>query len=484
MKNSLTTLSYAVRPRVIAKFTGQLLLILAALTLAPLAAALIIGEHGIAMRYAIIFAVILLMALPTLRLQAPEHIQINEALVIVALAFMLSPLLMLYPMSAASLSLVDAAFEAISAVTTTGLTTIEDIENRPRTFLFARAWMQWYGGLGIVVLSVALLMGHKLAARRLAAPTSSESMVTTARTHARRMLLIYLALTLSGFVLLLLLTNDVFDSLVYVLASVSTGGFSPYTDSLATYETWAVRYAVLFIALLCAIPLPLYYLAWRQGWRGIVRDIEVRTLLLLTFISATLLTFFIHQASDLGLLSSMAHGVLQSVSAQTTAGFSSLDIASMDDASKIVLILSMFVGGGVGSTAGGIKLLRLLILFRLFQLLLQRTTMPTHAVVEPHLGGKELENDDIQKAMLIILLYIVVIMASWIVFVAFGYPALDGLFEVVSATGTVGLSTGITHSELHPLLKGVLCTDMLLGRVEIVALLIVLYPRTWFGKRA
>ena len=109
--------------------------------------------------------------------------------------------------------------------------------------------------------------------------------------------------------------------------------------------------------------------------------------------------------------------------------------------------------------------------------------MPSHAVYEPRLAGRLLEHDDIQRALLLIVLFLLVILLSWLVFLAFGYPALDSLFEVVSAAGTVGLSTGITHNELHPVLKMVLCMDMLVGRLEIVALLVVLYPSTWFGKR-
>ena len=146
--------------------------------------------------------------------------------------------------------------------------------------------------------------------------------------------------------------------------------------------------------------------------------------------------------------------------------------------------MSMFIGGGIGSTTGGIKILRLLILLRLFQILLQRTTISSHAVSEARLGGKLLESDDIQRALLLIFLFLLVILFSWFAFLMFGYPAMDALFEVVSAIGTVGLSTGITGEDLPQVLKALLCIDMLVGRVEIVALLVVLYPATWFGKRA
>ena len=143
----------------------------------------------------------------------------------------------------------------------------------------------------------------------------------------------------------------------------------------------------------------------------------------------------------------------------------------------------MAIGGSVGSTAGGIKILRLLILLRLFQLTVRRIAVPSHAVVEAKLGGRRLEDDDLLRALVLTALFIAVILLSWLPFVAAGYDPLNALFEVVSATATVGLSTGITATDLPTYLKAVLCADMLAGRLEIVALLIVLYPGSWFGKR-
>ena len=466
------------------KYSAQLLFLLALLSLAPLIAALIFDDHNTALRYLGVIILLLVISIPLSRISVPEHIQSNEALVIVALAFMLSPLIMTYPLMASGLSFGDALFEATSAITTTGLTTVTDLQNRPASFLFARAWMQWYGGLGIVVLSIALLMGHHLAARQLAEPLSSETMATTARTHAQRMLVIYLLLTLIGLLILWLMTGSGFNALLHVLSAVSTGGFTPHDASLAAFDSLRVRYAVILLALCGAVPLPLYYLAWRKKQFGeFFRDSELRGLLILVVSVSILLVIFMYFQSGITLQDSLAHGILLGISAQTGTGFSSQSIVDLDDSSKIITIIAMLIGGGVGSTTGGIKVLRLLILLRMIQLTILRTALPSHAVIKPHLGGKPLESNDIQRAMLLILLFAIVVLVSWLVFVSFGYSPLDALFEVVSATGTVGLSTGITHTDLPTTLKTVLCIDMLLGRVEIVALLIVLYPRTWFGKR-
>jgi trk system potassium uptake protein TrkH len=143
----------------------------------------------------------------------------------------------------------------------------------------------------------------------------------------------------------------------------------------------------------------------------------------------------------------------------------------------------MLVGGGVGSTAGGFKLLRLLIAANVFRLILLRTCLPKHATIEPRLAGRRLQDEEIRAALLLILLFITVVALSWLPFVAMGYSPIDSLFEVVSATGTVGLSAGLTSSTLPAVLKSILCIDMLMGRLEIIAWLVMLYPGTWLGRR-
>jgi trk system potassium uptake protein TrkH len=449
-----------------------------------MAASLVFAEYAQGLRYLIIVVGLLVVAAPTLRLQAAKHIQVNEALAIVALAFVISPLLMVYPMTGAGIGVMDALFESVSAVTTTGLTTVGSVQDKAKTFLFARAWIQWYGGLGIVVLSVALLMGHHMAARRLTEPTSGESLVTTARTYARRMLGVYVVLTSVGVVIAWLVVGDGFTAVAHILTAVSTAGFSTFDDNLAAIDSWPGRFVIISFALLGAVPLALYYRVYQHGWREAVADIELRALLVAILIVTVLLTGFMYVNANMLGSETLAHAVLLGISAQTSTGFSSLEVRQLDPASKLVLIAAMYVGGGVGSTAGGVKILRVLILLRLVQLVIQRTTMPSHAVLEPRLGGKMLESEDITRALLLLLLFAAVVLISWTTFVAFGHPSLDALFEVVSATGTVGLSTGVASPELHWALKMTLCIDMLFGRLEIIALLVILYPRTWFGKRA
>jgi trk system potassium uptake protein TrkH len=481
LQDTLKSLHFAVRAKTLAKYLGLLSLMVACLAVVPFLVSLWFGEYELSKRYLIVIALLVVMGLPSLRLSHPADIQDNESLAVTALAFVFTPLIMSYPMMGSGLSFMDAWFEAVSAITTTGLSTVSHLERMPQTFLFARAWMQWYGGLGILVFSVAIVMNHHIALRRLINPTG-ENLYTTTRVYARRMLSVYVTLTLLGLGLLLFTLDDAFAALAHTLAAISTGGFSPENNSLAGLP-WQAQFSITLLGLCGAIPFVLYYRLTHGGWREALADFEMRALLGLTLLVCLLLSASLALQSSMSWLEAIRQGTLLGISAQTTTGFASLDIRHLNSLSLGVVMVAMVIGGGVGSTAGGFKILRLLILLRLIQWLLQHTAMPTHAVSEPRLGDKTLEGDEIQRALLLILLFLMVIAISWLIFLAHGYDPMRALFEVTSAAGTVGLSSGLTSHELEPLLKGVLCVNMLLGRVEIIALLVVLYPGTWIGKR-
>lgn len=477
-------LSYAVRFRVVLGYFGQLCLVLSALTLVPLGVSLFTGGTSIALRYLLVLVVLGLFGYAFLRLRPPRHLQANEAMVLVALIFLITPLVMSYPMMGSGLNFVDALFETVSAGTTTGLSTLPTVEDQPFAFLFARAWMQWYGGLGIVVFCLAVLTHPGLVAKRLAITENYEDdLVGGTRAHAHRILKVYGSLTIVGVVLLWLLSGDLQKAVLYTFPAVSTGGFAPHDGSLANLDGMPEQWLVTLLSVAGALSLIIYHQTLRKGWRTFLKDLQLRGLLAAGIAATLLMALCLRTVSAMPWDEVVRHAPLLALSAQTTTGFSTLDLSSLDAASKVVLILSMLIGGGVGSTAGGIKILRLLILLRLVHLTVLRTCLPRHAVTDPRLGGRRLQQAEIQEALLVILLFLMVTAVSWLPFVVLGYDPLDSLFEVVSATGTVGLSAGITGPDLPVLLKGVLCADMLMGRLEIVAWLIILFPRTWIGRR-
>jgi len=478
-----TELRYAVRLRVVVKYFGQMCLVLAALTLTPLVMSLISGETHIGLRYGMVIGGLVVLGAAVARLRAPTSVQMNEGMLLVALMFLFTPLVMAYPMMGFGLSFPDAFFEAVSGVTTTGLSTQATLVGAPATFLFSRAWMQWYGGLGIVVLALALVMQSGLQAKGLAVnEVEAGDLVGSTKAHMRRVLKVYGALTVIAVVGSLLAGLGLFDAVLYTLAAISTGGFAARDGSLATLG-WPAQAWITLTCLAGAVPLTLYHGIFRQKQR-----MTVDTLQLLAVVSAAVLATLLLGAS-MRLLGGLPwadvfhQAPLLGFSAQTTAGFSAMPASQLDPGSKLVTIVSMLIGGGAGSTAGGFKMLRLLIAVSVFRLIIVRTCLSRHAVIEPRLARHRLQTDEIQEALLLILLFVTVIAVSCLPFIASGYDPLDALFEVVSATGTVGLSTGVTSAALPAYLKGVLCADMLMGRLEIIAWLVILLPGTWFGRR-
>ena len=427
MTEGANTLTYSVRLPVIGRYLSQLGTMLAVLSLPAGIMAAYSGDFHVGFSYAAICIALLAAAWAGRRLPKTESIQRNEGMVIVGLAFVLTPVLMAIPLAVGGLAPDDALFEAVSAITTTGLTTLSTVEDASASFLFERAWLQWCGGLGIAVLSVALLLGQHAAARRLTNPISDSNLATTARTQARQILQVYIILTLAGTLALSLVLGDVFVPLVTMLSTLSTGGFSPFDASIAALPA-SGAWIVTAFSFVGAVPLLLYHQVLLRKPGSLFTDPELHTLVLLVIVVSGAVGLSLWWSGAFSAGEAIRHGVMLGTSAQTTTGFSSIDIATLDPTSKTLLMVSMFIGGGSGSTAGGIKLLRLLIILRLLHHYLQRIAMPPHAVAEPRMSGRVLDRGETEQAMLIVTLFLVVIVLSWIVFVAFGYAPLDALF--------------------------------------------------------
>ena len=485
MIKQAAALRHAVRLHVILKYFGQLCLVLAGLTVVPFCVSLFFQDIESSTRYILIIVSLGGLGGVLSRLEVPVRVQMNEGMVLVALMFLFTPLVMSYPMMATGLSFQDALFEAISGGTTTGLSALSTLEGTSSTFLFARAWMQWYGGLGIVVLSLALVADPGLVAKGLSATEAEqEDLVGGMKKHTKRVLIVYCALTGFGIIGLWLLGVDPFSSILYTFAAVSTGGFSPHDGSLAGLNSWSAQAWVTVCCVLGAVPLAFYHVVSQRKWPPTMQIVQLRALLISGMLVSLLLGWCLWQSNTLSLSDSVLSAPLMAFSAQSTAGFATHNLADFDPGSKLTLIVAMMIGGGVGSTAGGFKILRLLIFLRLLQIFILRICVPRHTVIEPRVHGERLSDSQIREALTLIILFGTVILISWFPFVIMGYDPLDALFEVVSATGTAGLSVGITSSELPDMLKAVLCADMLMGRLEILAWLVLFFPGTWIGRRS
>lgn len=483
LDKTLAPVSYAVRPAVVAGYFGSLCLLLALSGLIPLAFVLLVGDWNYALHHALVCIGLAVPGALLGRRRPQAEVQRNEALVIVVLTFLAAALAFALPMMGRGLSFADALFESVSGITTTGLSTLGDVEAQPPGVLFTAAWLQWMGGLGIMVLGFAMLFGQGVNAMRLSGVLAEQSdMIGGTRAYGRVVVIVYLCLTLAGIVLLRLTGLDWFGATTLGLAAISTGGYSPYNASIGGLGGLA-QAVITGISMCGALSMLLYYRMWRREWRAVLGDPELRALWLFAALVTAGLTLSLWYAGGMPGGPALHQAAVTALSAQSTTGFSSMPMQTLDPASKLLLIFSMLAGGGVGSTAGGIKLLRVLLVLSLLRRLIMLSRVPEHAVTPTRFLGRDWSSDALLGVLLVVVLYLLVIGASWLVFLVYGYAPLDALFEVVSATGTVGLSTGITSPQLPLPLQLVLIADMLLGRLEIVAILVVLAPRTWFGRR-
>jgi trk system potassium uptake protein TrkH len=485
-EHAVHALVHAARVRVVAGTLAQLLITLGLLTVVPAALALGMDSEPLGLRLAVtaialVAAGWLLMRQPGLDL-ARIDLQWNEALAVTALAFTLAGTAMVWPLTASGLGVLDALFEAVSGVTTTGLTVLRNADEADPALLFLRAWMQWYGGLGIAVLTAALVMRHHASARRLLETTGERLTSAGARQHARTVFLVYAAITVIAIAAVSLAGVAPFDAMLYALSAAGTGGFAPSDQSLAPLPGPAI--AVLsIVTLLTAVTLPLYAQVPRHGLRVLWQDVEARALFVLAAAVALSITVIVLLHQRLSLPEALGHGLALGISAQTDTGFSTFDVGGLAPAALVVLMLAMTIGGCTGSTAGGLKLIRVLLITKLVQLALRRTAIAERAVLHARLEGETVQPDMVTSTLQLLSLWLAVLLLSWLIFLLHGAPPLQSLFEVVSATANAGLSTGLTGSDLPAMLKVVLIVDMLFGRVEILALLVLLYPTTWIGRR-
>jgi trk/ktr system potassium uptake protein len=478
---SLHSLRFAARIAVLAHYLGLLLIPLGALSCVPALVAWGSGRPDVALYGLAVAAGLAGLGAFGRKAGRRAELQRNEALVLTALVFCIASAAGAIPLTAYGMSPLDAWFESVSGSTTTGLSVLASLDRAPPGLLFARAWLQWVGGLGILVLGLALIVTPGASAKRMGFdPREVADVAGGTRAHARRVLLSYLAVTLLGVGALWALGASVFDAMLHAFASVSTGGFASHDGSLAAFPS-RVRVAILALCLAGAVPFSCYYRTLYQQPRRILADPQLRSLALLCALTAFALAG-VEWLSG-GTAVSFADLAATAVSAQTTAGFASISMSALAPGSKLIVIASMFVGGGLGSTAGGIKIFRFLVCLRVLGLLLDRTSIVRSGRASLRLGGDAISSEEVEWVVAVVSAFGILVALSWLAFLVYGYSPLDSLFEVVSAVGTVGLSTGITGAALPALLKGVLSVDMLMGRVEVVAFIVLLRPTTWLGRR-
>jgi trk system potassium uptake protein TrkH len=440
--------------------------------IAPTAVSLIAGEWGGAAIFGGLAAISYAFGLLG-RSVRRLHTEGKEALTIVALTYLLYALIGGF----AYLPVTDYAngfFESMSGFTTTGLSVVNP-EQLPLGLLFFRSYSQWLGGAGIMILSLVTLSGPGRNAFRLyASEFGEENLLGDAKATARLVVVVYGTITIAAFLIYLLSGMGAFNSLLIAFTTVSTGGFSPFKGSLGSVGGAFPRIAIMVFMILGATSFTSYYLVRRRNLASFFKNIQLRMLLVVIAIASLIfiVTWDVRP-------SMFVAGVFHAATSLTTTGFSTVSPQSWPQTALFVSIVLMIIGGSSASTAGGIKLFRVAALFRTAQWRVTKAMLPEESRVALKVDGQAVSDDLLRGIYGMFSAYLIVLAASTFCFLLAGYGVTASLFETVSATGTVGLSMGITSPQLALPLKLVLIVDMWFGRLEILPVLVALNPLVW-----
>lgn len=391
----------------------------------------------------------------------------------------------------------DAFFETMSGLTTTGSTVISgELEAVAPSVMFWRGLLQYIGGMGIVVLSVAVLSRMTQGGRSLLAAetpgTSVSRLAPKLAETARTLWMVYALFSSLLFALLFgLLALDgvgwkdaLFDGLMHTFTTLSTGGFSNHSASIAYYDNVLIELVIFLFMLVAASSFTLHYRTLHGDWKKAWRDPELR-FMMAVFVGITLLcTGLVWRAGE-GFLEALRGTAFSVASILTTTGFSTVDFDQWPGATKPLLGLLMLTGGCAGSTAGGMKFIRILLLLKIARREIE-TMLHPRAVIPIRLAGKVMDDHTLWKVVAFFFTFVSAWFAAGVAIVAID-PALgfvDGMSAAASAIGNIGPGFGVVgptggYWELLPATKVLLSALMWLGRLEIFTVLLIFSPRAW-----
>ncbi|MEW6697777.1 MAG: TrkH family potassium uptake protein [Bacillota bacterium] len=384
-------------------------------------------------------------------------------------------------------SYIDAVFETMSGFTTTGSSVIANVEILPQSILFWRSLTHWLGGMGIIVLTLALIPSLNIAGMQLfkaevPGPTKSKVLPRIAQT-SRQLYKVYVIITVAQILALKAAGLSWFDSLIHTFGSVATGGFSNYNASVGHFQSITVEMIIIFFMVISGINFALHYNWMRGDYKPLWQDYETRLFLTIILISTAVISLNLHLTMDSGLGKAVRDAAFTVASIITTTGFATADFEQWPSFSKFLLLLLMFVGGCAGSTGGGLKVGRLLILMKTFSRQLMRLIHPK-AVIPVRVGRDVVSQEVVESAHTFFTLYMMLFALGTAIMTGLGLDLVSAASATAANLGNIGPGLGLVgpmsnYAALPDLGKVVLTFLMLVGRLEIYTVLLVFSVKFW-----
>lgn len=467
----------------ICKIEGLLLLI-------PVFVSVIYKEYQIAGKMAIVAISFALIGMVFTR-KKPRKIDIfaKDGLIIVGITWIIFSIIGAIPfyVTGSIPSFIDAFFETVSGFTTTGSTILTDIESLSKGILFWRAFTHWIGGMGVLVFVMAII---PLAGRNSMSIMKAEvpgptvdKLVPKAKQTAKLLYIIYIGLTGLEVALLMIGKMPLYDSVVHAFATAGTGGFSIKSASVGYYQSAYIDWVVTIFMVLFGINFNLFYLAILNKFNRIARSEELRVYLAIIVVSTLLISINVYSMYN-SISDSLRYSAFQVASIITTTGFMNTDFNLWPQFSKSILLILMIVGACAGSTGGGVKVSRIIIIAKHMRIELKKIIHP-RSVSNVKVDGKIVENNVIRSVSGYIMIYFMLILFSFLLISINGFDFETSITSVITCINNVGPGLGSlvgpigSFSMFSDFSKIVLSIDMLLGRLEIFPILILFSPRIY-----
>lgn len=418
---------------------------------------------------------------------------VREGFAIVAAAWILTSLFGALPYWLADVvpTYIDAVFETVSGLTTTGASIINDVEALPQSLLLWRSLTHWLGGMGIIVLFIVLLPNTGVGAVHLfnaevPGPTS-ERILPRIRDTAITLWKIYVVFSLILIFLLWIAGMSFMDAINHSFATLATGGFSTKNTSIMYYDNLAIELILTFFMIVAGGNFGIYLMVWRKKNFKAFRNTEFLIYLLIIFAATLLISGSLWLTSGKPPDYAFRHALFQVASIITTTGYASADFDQWPALTKLILFILMFIGGSSGSTSGGMKVSRIMLLVKSTWAELKRGVHP-RAISSVKLDGKTIDPNTLNKVGIFFFLYVVIFAAASIIIAGTGLAPFDAMSAVAATLGNVGPGFGVvgpttTFASISLFGKSVLTLCMLLGRLEFFTLLILLRPEFWRTRK-
>jgi trk system potassium uptake protein TrkH len=388
------------------------------------------------------------------------------------------------------MSVTDAVFESVSGLTTTGATVIEGIDVMPQSILFYRQQLQWLGGMGIIVLAVAILPllgvgGMQLYRAETPGPMKDNKLTPRITETAKALWYIYLGLTILCAMAYWVAGMTPFDAIAHSFSTIAIGGFSTHDASLGFFDNPLIEAVSVLFMTIAGINFAIHFLAWRsRSLRPYLGDTELKTYIgLLVCISAITSLYLYYSGFFPSFASALRQGVFQTVSISTTTGFTTSGYHLWPSFLPVMLLFASFIGGCAGSTGGGLKVIRVVLLFKQGKREITRLIHP-NAQVPIKVNGASMPNRVVDAVWGFFATYVAAFSFMMLALLAMGLDQVTAFSAVAACINNLGPglgSVGASYAGLGDGAKWILSLAMLLGRLEIFTLLVILTPDFWRG---